>query len=891
MDGLKTEMVGSGLKFERFFTKEGVHPYDEIQWDMRDAAISSESGAKVFEQKGVEVPKSWSQTATNIVVSKYFRGKLGTPEREQSVKQIVDRVAKTITKWGITGEYFASDQDAKIFEEELTHLLVNQMAVFNSPVWFNVGVPDVPQQCSACFILKVEDNMNSILNWYTTEGLIFKGGSGSGINLSTLRSSKEHLSGGGLSSGPLAFMKAADTVAGSIKSGGRTRRAAKMVILNMDHPDIVKFIKCKAEEEKKAWALIDAGYDGAFNVEGGAYDTIAFQNANNSVRISDEFMRAYVSDDIWQTRFVKSGEIADTFKARDLMGMVAESAWICADPGVQFDTTMQKWHTCPNSGKINATNPCSEYLFLDNTSCNLASINLMKFRKENLDFDVPKFKKAVETMITAMEIVVGAADYPTKEITQGSHDFRTLGLGYANLGALMMSRGLPYDSEEARNFAGAITALLTGHAYKQSALIAKEKGPFKYYKINEEPMLNVIRMHREHAYRISPVGVQTDLLDAAKKSWDEAYTFGSDYGFRNAQASVLAPTGTISFLMDCDTTGVEPDIALVKYKWLVGGGTMKLVNTTVPEALKRLGYNQNQVNDILEYISKNDTIEGSPLRTEHLPVFDCAFKPAKGKRSIHYNAHLKILAAVQPFVSGSISKTINMPNEVTSKDIEEVYVNAWKMGLKCVAIYRDGCKRTQPLTTSSTMMQNRMQRRRLPDERQAITHKFVVGGTEGYLTVGLFEDGSPGELFVTMSKEGSTLSGVMDCFATSISIGLQYGVPLKVLASKFIHTRFEPAGITTNKDIKFAKSIMDYIFRWMALRFSSKEDLEELGIVPVSQAPLTTFTEEKLEKKQDSKSTFVNQEDAPPCSDCGTMMVRNGSCYKCTNCGSTSGCS
>ncbi len=891
MDGLKTEFVG-GLKFERFFTKQGSHPYNEIEWEVRNASISGEGAEKVFEQRGVEVPKSWSQTATNIVASKYFRGKLGTPDREFSVKQIVDRVAKTISEWGRSGNYFDSDESAKIFEEELTYLLVNQAAAFNSPVWFNFGVPNVTQQGSACFILKVEDDMNSILNWYVTEGLIFKGGSGSGVNLSALRSSREHLSGGGLSSGPIPFMKAADTIAGSIRSGGRTRRAAKMVILNIDHPDIVQFIKCKADEEKKAHALIDAGYDSAFNVSGGAYDTISFQNANNSVRVTDEFMRAVIEDKEWHTRYVTTPEIADSYKARDLMNMIAEAAWVCADPGIQFDTAINRWHTCPNSGRINASNPCSEFLFLDNTACNLSSTNLMKFRKENLDFDVEKFKHAIDIMITAMEIIVGFADYPTKEIAQNSLDFRSLGLGYTNLGALLMSRGLPYDSDEARNFTAALTALMTAQAYKQSALIAKTMGPFKYYKPNEESMLNVIRMHRECAYRISPIGAQADLLSEARKAWDDAYALGSEHGFRNAQATLLAPTGTISFLMDCDTTGIEPDIAIVKYKWLVGGGMLKLVNNSVREALQNLGYSQLQINDILAYIEKTDTIEGAPhLREEHLPIFDCAFKPAKGKRSIHYNAHLNMLAAVQPLISGCTSKTVNMPNEVTPQEISQTYINAWKMGLKAVALYRDGCKRTQPLTTTSTMQKQKMQRKRMPDERQAITHKFTINNTEGYLTVGLFEDGKPGELFITMSKEGSTLSGVMDCFATSVSIGLQYGVPLKVLAEKFIHTRFEPAGITNNKDIKFAKSMMDYIFRWMSLRFLSKEDLEELGMAPVAQ-PLTTFAEKSAEKKgTESKSAFANQEDAPPCWNCGAIMVRNGSCYKCLNCGSTSGCS
>ncbi|HZY11034.1 MAG TPA: vitamin B12-dependent ribonucleotide reductase, partial [Bacteroidota bacterium] len=796
----ETTQQRHGLTFRRFYTKKGIHPFDTVEWELRTAAINNEKGEVIFEQKNVEVPKSWSATATNIVASKYFHGKLGTPEREHSVKQLIDRVAKTITDWGQKGNYFSSDEDAETFYAELTFLLMNQYMAFNSPVWFNCGIEERPQ-CSACFINSVEDRMDSILDLAKTEGLLFKWGSGTGSNLSTLRSSKEQLSGGGTASGPVSFMKGYDAFAGVIKSGGKTRRAAKMVILNAEHPDILDFIRCKSEEEKKAWALIDAGYDGGFNVRGGAYDSISYQNANHSVRATDEFMRAVLEDKEWTTKSVRSNHVVDKYRARDLMKEIVEAAWISGDPGMQFHTTINNWHTCPNTAPINSSNPCSEYMFLDDTACNLASLNLMKFRTEDSEFDIESFCHAVSITITAQEIEVDNASYPTSKITQNSYDFRPLGLGYANLGALLMSRGLPYDSEEGRSYSAAVTALMCGQAYKQSALIARELGPFKGFSKNREPMLRVLKMHGLAADKIEDRYVPSDLLTAARKVWDDAYAQGREYGIRNSQATVLAPTGTIGFMMDCDTTGVEPDIALVKYKKLVGGGLIKIVNNTVPLSLKKLGYIDEQIEHIMAYIEKNDTIEGAPhLKEEHLPVFDCAFKPSKGERSIQYMGHIKMMSAVQPYISGAISKTVNMPTNVTADDIANAYLEAWRLGLKSIAIYRDGCKRTQPLNTSLDQITGKIKRkavrRRLPDERQAITHKFSIAGHEGYITAGLYEDGTPGEIFITMSKEGSTISGLMDAFATSVSMALQYGVPLRVLVEKFSHMRFEPSGFT-----------------------------------------------------------------------------------------------
>jgi ribonucleoside-diphosphate reductase alpha chain len=928
--GKKTAPDGTGIKFDRYYTTPGVDPYDTCEWEMRTAAITNENGSVVFEQRDVEVPKFWSQMATNVVVSKYFRGHIGTPERESSVRQLIGRVVRTITGWGREGNYFATQEDLESFRDELTHILLYQMAAFNSPVWFNVGIEPRPQ-CSACFINSVQDTMDSILGLARTEGMLFKYGSGTGSNLSTIRSSRENLAGGGTASGPVSFMRGYDSFAGVIKSGGKTRRAAKMVILNVDHPDIVDFINSKSREEKKAWALIDAGFDGAFNAPGGAYDSIQFQNANHSVRVTDEFMRAYEKDGEWTTWSVTQPKRPmDKYRAREVMRQIAESAWLCGDPGMQFDTTVNDWHPCPNTARINASNPCSEYMFLDDSACNLASLNLMRFYDEAKGFDVEAYRHALRAVITAQEIVVDFSSYPTPAIEKNSHEYRPLGIGYANLGALLMARGVPYDSDEGRDYAAALTAIMSGESYAQSAHIAEKLGPFAGYAVNEEPFLRVIDKHRRAAYAINPKAVPLDMLEAAKASWDEALEVGKLHGYRNAQISVLAPTGTIAFMMDCDTTGVEPDIALVKYKKLVGGGMLKIVNNTVPIALKRLGYDQKQINEIVHYIDENDTIEGAPhLLDEHLPVFDCAFKPANGSRSIQWKGHLKMMGAVQPFISGAISKTINMPNDVTVEDIEGAYYEAWKLGLKAVAIYRDGCKRSQPLSTKKDekklelVAEGAAARRKLPDERAAITHKFSVGGHEGYITAGMYEDGTPGEIFVVMAKEGSTISGLMDSFATMTSLALQHGVPLQLLVDKFTHTRFEPSGFTKNPEIPMAKSIMDYIFKWLAIKFLSRESQEHAGVIlrdetpaapePPTQAianvvPLTkedqgyinklkTTPEASAEKKvgfaapKEKTATFLYQQDAPSCSDCGSIMVRNGACYKCLNCGSTSGCS
>mgnify|MGYP000576628356 CR=1 FL=1 len=891
------ESISKGLSFRRYFTTAGVHPFDELEWEFRTATISNEKGEKIFVQENVEIPKTWSMTATNVVVSKYFHGLIGTPERETSVRQLVERVAKTTMEWGKKQKYFATEEDSEIFYNELSFLLVNQYMAFNSPVWFNVGVEEKPQ-CSACFINSVQDNMESILKLAKTEGMLFKWGSGTGSNLSTLRSSKETLSGGGTASGPVSFMKGFDAFAGVIKSGGKTRRAAKMVILNADHPDVMDFIHCKSDEEKKAWALIDAGYNGGFNVPGGAYDSVSYQNANHSVRVTDEFMKAVLEDKEWFTKSVKGGKIVQTYRARDIMKQISESAWVCGDPGMQYDTTINNWHTSANTARINASNPCSEYMYLDDSACNLASLNLMKFRKQDGEFDVEAFKHAVDITITSQEIFVDNASYPTPAIEKNSHDFRPLGLGYANLGALLMARGLAYDSDAGREYSAAITSLMCGEAYKQSALIAKEMGTFKGYAINREPMLNVMNKHSIYAEKINEKHVPEELLHEARQVWQEAIEYGKQYGYRNGQATVLAPTGTIGFMMDCDTTGVEPDIALVKYKKLVGGGLLKIVNQTVPEALRKLNYDSEQIEHIIKYIEKNDTIEGAPyLKEEHLSVFDCAFKPAKGKRSIQYMGHIKMMAATQPFLSGAISKTVNMPNEVTVDEIMQAYIEAWKLGLKAIAVYRDGCKRTQPLSTSleskdgEKLKLARPVRRKLPAERKAITHKFSIAGHEGYITAGLYEDGTLGEVFITMSKEGSTISGMMDAFATSVSLALQYGVPLKVLVDKFSHMRFEPSGFTNNPDIPIAKSFCDYIFRWLGMKFLSKEEQPFVAetIAEKTDAPKIAKQSANVESKE--KVIFQTQADAPPCHECGSIMIRSGSCYKCIQCGSTSGCS
>jgi ribonucleoside-diphosphate reductase alpha chain len=896
-----------GLEFERYFAREGVDPFDEIEWELRSAVIANEKGEVVFEQRDVEFPRFWSQQATNIVVSKYFRGQLGTPQRERSVRQLIGRVVDTITGWAREQEYFASEDDLQAFSDDLKHLLVYQKGSFNSPVWFNCGFEKAPQ-CSACFINAVQDTMESILTLAKTEGMLFKFGSGTGSNLSAIRSSKELLAGGGTASGPVSFMKGFDAFAGVIKSGGKTRRAAKMVILNAEHPDIVEFINCKVEEERKAWALIDAGYDGSFT--GPAYASVFFQNSNNSVRVSDEFMRAVLDDGEWPTRAVTTGEVLDTYQARDLMHQIAEATWVCGDPGMQFDTTINDWHTCPNTARINASNPCSEYMFLDDSACNLASINLMKFLGEDGEVDVEAFERACATFITAQEILVDNASYPTKAIEKNSHAYRPLGLGYANLGALLMSRGLPYDSDAGRDYAATITAVMHGAAYAQSARVARDHGgPFPGYERNREAMLRVMRKHRSALKDINRTHVPKPLYERAKLVWNDCVELGEQFGFRNAQATVLAPTGTIGFMMDCDTTGVEPDIALVKYKKLVGGGLMKIVNGTVPMALERLGYSAAEIKEIVGYIDEHETIEGAPhLKDKDLAVFDCAFKPAHGVRSIHYMGHIKMIGAVQPFLSGAISKTVNVPKDATIEEIEQAYIDAWRLGAKAVSIYRDGSKRTQPLNTSrdrtgaeAAGATPQPLRHKLPDERQSITHKFDIAGHEGYITVGLYENGQPGELFLTMAKEGSTISGFADAFAQAISYALQYGVPLQDLVDKFSHVRFEPSGMTKNPDIRFAKSIVDYIFRWLAVKFLSPEAQFRAGVN--NREEVTTPEQLTLDVQtmaatagtagpaaRGAFASIQNQEDAPPCTTCGSIMVRSGACYKCPNCGTTSGC-
>jgi len=944
-----------GLRIKRLSTKLGFHPFDEIEWELRTTTIQNEKGQVIFEQRNVEVPREWSQTATNIVASKYFHGKLGTAERESSVKQLISRVADTIAQWGVEDGYFRREEDARAFHDELLHLLVRQKASFNSPVWFNCGLwhkyrrtgaggafywdPATGHikmeteayrhpQCSACFINSVQDNLESILELAKTEGMLFRYGSGSGTNFSPLRSSAESLSGGGMASGPLSFMKGYDAFAGVIRSGGKLRRAAKMVILNIDHPDIEEFIQSKAKEERKAWALVDAGYDPSLGGE--AYRSVFFQNANNSVRVTDDFMRAVIEDRDWVTHRITTGEAAESYRARDLMKKIAEAAWLCGDPGMQFHTTVNKWHTSKATAPINASNPCSEYMFLDDSACNLASLNLMKFLSPDGKFDVEAFRHAVDVMITAQEILVDNATYPTAKIARNSHDFRPLGLGYANLGAVLMASGLPYDSDAGRDVAAAITAVMHGEAYLQSSRIAEEIGPFAGYAVNRDPFLGVISMHRQSLQNINPRNVPPNLWDAAKKTWDDCLASGMKYGYRNAQVTVLAPTGTIGFMMDCDTTGIEPDLALVKYKKLVGGGLIKIVNNVVPTALLKLGYSEEQAAEIVNYIDRHSTIEGAPrLKPEHLAVFDCSLKPANGKRSIHYMGHVRMMAAVQPFLSGAISKTVNMPEEATVEDVANVCIEAWRLSLKAIAIYRDGSKRTQPLNTSDAKRKKESEarsqkaegrpspvppsaarpfRRKLADERRAITHKFSIGGHEGYLTVGLYEDALPGEIFITMAKEGSTVSGLMDSFATAISLALQYGVPLKVLCDKFSHSRFEPSGWTPNPDIRIAKSVMDYLFRWLAIKFLSGEaqPSEEASGSPLNGANMEKATGLAMQftratgehvtvypdgSMQPSLAGVEQSDDAPSCSDCGAIMVRNGAWYRCVNCGSITGSS
>jgi len=921
--------TGTGVSFPRYFTarlEAGKTPYDEIQWETRSATIGNDKGSVIFEQRDIAVPADWSQTATNIVASKYFHGKMGSPDRERSVGELVHRVVDTIADWGLEDGYFATKEDGENFRNELAHLMLHQKAAFNSPVWFNVGVKEArgygwfydkaecrvkpltnesKPQCSACFINSVQDSLESILDLAKTEGMLFKWGSGTGSNLSNIREEDAILSGGGRASGPLSFMRGFDAFAGVIKSGGKTRRAAKMVILNCEHPDIDRFIWCKAKEEKKAHTLIGAGYDSS--LDGEAYSSIFFQNANNSVRATDEFMQSVVEDTEWWTKSVGNGQPVKRFKARELMRSIAEATWQCGDPGMQFDTTINKWHPCKNTSRINASNPCSEYMFLDDSACNLSSLNLMKFVGPNGQFDVPAFRHAVDTLIMAQEIIVGNAAYPTAQIAENSYDYRPLGLGFANLGGLLMSFGLPYDSDRGRDFAGAISAVMCGQAYLTSARIAGSTGPFKGYAQNEQVFLDVIKMHRDSVSGINHRNIPSDLYTAAKSTWQDAYELGQRNGFRNGQVTVIAPTGTIGFMMDCDTTGIEPDLALVKYKKLVGGGVIKIVNNTVPAALVKLGYSPEQVEIIVTHIDSTGTIEGAPgLKNEHLAVFDCSFRPMNGTRSIHYMGHLKMMAAVQPFVSGAISKTVNMPEECTVEDIMDTYIESWRMGIKAVAIYRDNSKMVQPMSSGKSTDKKAVHpsqvakevaapvaekvvyrpiRRKLPDERASITHKFTIGGHEGYITVGMFEDGTPGEIFITMAKEGSTISGLMDSFSTSVSYCLQYGVPLKFLVDKFGHVRFEPSGWTGNPAIPYAKSIPDYIFRWLGSKFLGAEySLQNEAGAPNLLRPTETDPQESL--------PFASSvSDSPACAECGGIMTRNGSCYKCENCGGTSGCS
>jgi ribonucleoside-diphosphate reductase alpha chain len=939
--------AGDGVSVPRRLTEPGVHPFDCVEWEIRDAVIG-DPAKPAFEQRGVEFPKSWSQNATNIVAQKYFRGRLGAPERESSVKQMIGRVAGTIARWGREGGYFATDDDAQTFEDELTHILLHQMAAFNSPVWFNVGFEESPQ-CSACFLLSVEDTMESILAWNTKEGLIFRGGSGSGINLSKIRSSKEQLSKGGYASGPVSFMRGADSWAGTIKSGGKTRRAAKMVVLDVDHPDILDFIWCKAREEEKAAALRDAGFDMRLDSE--SFASIQYQNANNSVRVSDEFMERVERGEDWELTARTTGEVIETVNARDLLGQIAEAAWRCADPGVQYDTTINDWHTCPNSGRITTSNPCAEYVHVDDSACNLASLNLMKFRRADGSLDVEAFEHTVDVMILAQEIIVTPSSYPTKLIGENARDFRQLGLGYANLGALLMANGLAYDSDAGRHAAGAITALMTGRAYRTSAEVAAAIGPYARYEENRDPHLHVMRKHRAAAYELDDSMWDQELLAAARRSWDEAVERGEKHGYRNAQATVLAPTGTISFLMDCDTTGIEPDFSLVKFKELVGGGQMTIVNRTVPLALRTLGYSAPEVERIEAHLADKGTIIGAPgLHYQHLPVFDVAV----GERAISPMGHVRMMAAAQPFLSGSISKTVNLPESVSVEDIASVYTQGWKLGLKALAIYRDGSKTAQALKTdagerndaeaeaAAPIEEPRPVRRRMPRERQSITHKFSIAGHEGYITAGMYDDGSVGEIFLTdVGKEGSTLRGMMNAFATSISIGLQYGVPLETLVRKFSYMRFEPEGITGNPEIPFAKSMPDYIMRWLASRFGDADLQEELGILTpevrarkASQeallrgdtaapettsgghgpgngsksnggegggAPESTATPVGRSTPKPATAGFTDNPPAipaklqgldlgPACAQCGGMMQRTGSCYTCSSCGNNTGC-
>jgi ribonucleoside-diphosphate reductase alpha chain len=926
------EQIGIGIR--RYFTQPGEHPYDTVDWERRDARIQNyKDGTDAFHQPDVEFPVTWSQNATNIVAQKYFRGTLGTPERESSLKQVIDRVVDTITAWGVRDGYFVDEHEGAAFRNELKYILLHQRAAFNSPVWFNIGVEGVPNQASACFILAVDDTMDAILNWYREEGVIFKGGSGSGINLSNIRSSQEHLAGGGTASGPVSFMRGADASAGTIKSGGKTRRAAKMVVLNVDHPDVEEFVWCKAREERKARALRDAGFD--MDLDGIDSHSIQYQNANNSVRVTDDFMQALEEDRDWALKAVKTGEPLKTLKARDLMRQIAEAAWECADPGMQYDTTINRWHTAPNSGRINASNPCSEYMHVDNSACNLASINLLDYLQHDGSFDVEGFEHTVEVVFTAQEILVGNADYPTDKIAENSRRFRQLGLGYANLGALLMAEGLPYDSDEGRAWAAAITALMTGHAYATSARTAGRMGPFAAYAENRDAMLDVLRMHRAKAAQIDEDVVPPELMSAAQRAWDEAVEVGEAYGVRNAQASVLAPTGTIGLMMDCDTTGVEPDLALTKAKKLVGGGTMLIVNQTIPRALSKLGYSDEENAKIIEHIEEQKTIIGAPaFKAEHLPVFACSM----GDNTIHYMGHIKMMGAVQPFISGAISKTANVPENTTVEEIEQLYLDAWKLGLKAVALYRDNCKVGQPLATQTkasagetatdalaqqvervveTVIVQRPVRQKLPRTRASKTFSFRVADCHGYATVGEFEDGRPGEVFLKVAKQGSTLSGIMDAFAIAVSLGLQYGVPLRAFVEKFTNMRFEPAGMTDDPDIRFATSLVDYIFRRFAVEYLTFDERTDLGIFTINERTQPTLpgveeaatpnlpAGELLPPEDRAPSAAISQEaggtaehspvvheaEVVLCYVCGDIMQRAGSCHACPSCGATSGCS
>ncbi len=935
----------------RLFTSPGVDPYDEIAWERRDARLTNfRDGSVVFEQLGVEFPETWSQNSTNIVAQKYFRGTPGTAEREWSLRQVVDRIVDTITRWGVDDGYFADDTESAAFAAELKYLMVTQRTAFNSPVWFNIGVDGVPQQASACFILSVDDQMTSILNWYREEGIIFKGGSGAGVNLSRIRSSRELLAGGGEASGPVSFMRGADASAGTIKSGGKTRRAAKMVVLNADHPDITEFVWCKAIEERKARALRDAGFD--MDLDGDDAFSVQYQNANNSVRVSDEFMRAVADDGTWDLRAVTTGEVLETVRARDLWRQIAEAAWECADPGLQFDTTINRWHTIPESGPITASNPCSEYLSVDDSACNLASINLLTYLDDEGHFDVGAFVHTVDIAFTAQEILVGRADYPTEAIAENSRRFRQLGLGYANLGALLMALGVPYDSAEGRAWAAAVTSLLGGAAYATSARTAARVGPFDGFAENRQHVMRVLAMHRDAALEVPAGGdgPPVELVEAGRHAWSAAVRDADTFGVRNSQATVLAPTGTIGLAMDCDTTGIEPDLALVKVKKLVGGGTMSIVNQTIPRALARLGYDAAQIDDIVAYIDQHQSVLGAPhLDAAHLPVFACSM----GDNTIHYEGHVRMMGAVQPFLSGAISKTVNMPEEVTVDDVADLHQLAWQLGVKSVAIYRDNCKLGQPLSSGSANVADRVDdpaavasavvdgaasvvervvhrpvRQKLPRSRRGRTFEFRVADCKGFATIGEYDDGQPGEIFLTVSKQGSTMAGVMDAFAKSISYGLQYGVPLRAFVEAFVNMRFEPAGMTDDPDIRFASSIMDYLFRRLALEYMSYDERAELGIFSVDERlqPTLPGVEEAVtptvqgsELAGDPKSLPLAGEladqmelgiaepapedntaargivrpplDAPMCMQCGVIMSRAGSCYVCASCGTTSGCS